>query len=54
MTQDRIAALAAAAAGEAVESLLTVIDADSFPFEALEAELAEWIAIRLQQARPIA
>lgn len=53
MSQDRITALAQAAAGEAIEALLTAVAADSLPCEQIEAELAAWLAQRLQQARPI-
>jgi hypothetical protein len=54
MTQATIAHLARTAANEAVDSLLTVIDADSIAYEQLEADLAAWLIDRLQQAREIA
>lgn len=54
MTQDRIAHLSRTAANEAVDALLTAVDAGSFDYEALEADLADWLVQRLQQARAIA
>lgn len=48
-----IQTLARYAANEAVDSLLTTLDCNSFDFEQLETELADWLAQRLQQAKAL-